>query len=90
VGHAWIRDIDKALTILVLMQYLHLHQQLEDISLSQMVVDRLIWKWTASSQYSSSSAYATMFLGQLALLGAKELWKIKAPNEFKFFSSLAM
>jgi hypothetical protein len=26
VGHAWIRDIDKALTILVLMQYLHLHQ----------------------------------------------------------------
>jgi hypothetical protein len=34
VGHAWIQDIVGALTIPVLMQYLHLGQQLEHISLS--------------------------------------------------------
>jgi hypothetical protein len=54
------------------------------------VTDRIIWKCTASSQYSSSSAYAAMFLGQSVLLGAKELWKVNAPNEFRFFFWLAM
>jgi hypothetical protein len=90
VGHAWIGDIVGVLTIAILMQYLHLRQKLEDVSLSQGVADMLIWKWTTSGQYSSSSAYAAMFLSQPALLGAKELWKVKAPNEFMFFLWLAM
>jgi hypothetical protein len=30
-----------------------------------------------------SSAYATSFVGQTALHGAKELWKIRAPNKCK-------
>jgi hypothetical protein len=72
-GNAWIRDIASALTIPVLMQYLTLRQQLDDIGLSLGTTDRLVWKWTASSQYSSSSAYAAMFLGQSALLEAKKL-----------------
>lgn len=55
------------------MQYLTLRQQLDDIGLSLGTMDRLVWKWTASSQYSSSSAYAAMFLGQSALLEAKKL-----------------
>jgi hypothetical protein len=58
--------------------------------LSQGVTDRLIWKWSASGQYSSSLAYATMFHGQSTLIGAKELWKVKASNEFIFFFWLAM
>jgi hypothetical protein len=41
-GHAWIRDISSALTIPVLMQYLHLHQQLDNIALSPGVTDRMI------------------------------------------------
>jgi hypothetical protein len=89
-GHAWIRDVVGALTIPVFMQYLQLCQRVEQVSLSQGVEDRIIWKWTASRQYSSSSAYTAMFLGQSALLGAKELWKVRAPNEFKFFLWLAM
>jgi hypothetical protein len=36
-GHAWIQDIVDALTIPVLMQYLHLCQQLDGVSLSQGV-----------------------------------------------------
>jgi hypothetical protein len=43
-----------------------------------------------TGQYSSSSAYAAMFLVQYVLLRAKELWKVRAPNEFRFFFWLAM
>jgi hypothetical protein len=84
VGHAWIRDITGALTITVLMQYLHLRQQLDAIALSPGV-DRMIWKWNVSGQYSSSSAYTGCYTASRQLLGAKELWKVKAWNEFKFF-----
>jgi hypothetical protein len=44
----------------------------------------------ASGQYSSSSAYAAMFLGQSALHGAKELWKVRASNDADSFFWLAI
>ncbi|OEL37464.1 hypothetical protein BAE44_0001517, partial [Dichanthelium oligosanthes] len=52
--------------------------------------DQVIWKWCASGQYSCSSAYQAMFLGQTALAGAKVLWKVKAPNEYRFFFWLVL
>jgi hypothetical protein len=63
VGHAWIRDISRALIIPVLMQYLLLQQQLDVIALSPSVEDKITWKWNTSGQYSSSLAYAAMFHG---------------------------
>jgi hypothetical protein len=66
-GHVWIRDNTNALMVPVLMQYLTLRQHLDDIALSSGIANKLVWKWTASSQYSSSSVYAAMFLGQSAL-----------------------
>jgi hypothetical protein len=88
--HAWIWDITGALTITVLMQYLQLRQQLDTVSLTPEVEDWITWKWSSSGQYSSSSAYAAMFYEQSVLLGAKELWKVRAPNEYKFFFSLTI
>jgi hypothetical protein len=38
-----------------------------------------------SGLYSSSSAYLAMFVGQSSILGAKELWKTKAPGKCRFF-----
>jgi fumarate reductase subunit D len=32
-----------------------------------------------------SSAYQSMFIGQSTVLGAKEIWKVKAPGKCKFF-----
>jgi hypothetical protein len=40
-------------------------------------------------QFSSSSAYDAMFLGQSVMEGAKQLWKARAPAEYKFFFWLA-
>jgi hypothetical protein len=45
----------------------------------------LRWCWTTSGKYSASSAYNAMFIGQTGVLGAKELWKVKAPNKCRFF-----
>jgi hypothetical protein len=66
-GHVWIRHNTSALMVPVLMQYLTLRQQLDDIALSSGIVNKLVWKWTALGQYSSSSVYAAMFLDQSAL-----------------------
>jgi hypothetical protein len=89
-GCAWIRDITGALMIPILIQYLQLRQQLDTIDLSLRVEDQITWKWSSSGQYSYSSAYAVMFYGQSVVLGAKELWKVRAPNEFKLFFWLAI
>jgi hypothetical protein len=87
---AWIRDITGALTIPVLIQYLQLRQQLDTIDLSLRVEDQITWKWSSLVQYSYSSAYVAMFYGQSVVPGAKELWKVRAPNEFKLFFWLAI
>jgi hypothetical protein len=50
----------------------------------------MVWKWTSFSTYSASSAYEALFRGQTVMLGAKEVWRMKAPREHKFFLSLVI
>jgi hypothetical protein len=85
VNHAWIADITRALSIPVLVQYLELRQQLDQVLLQVGTQDRLEWRWLASAQFSTQSAYQAMFLCQFSVLGAKELWKIKALGKCLFF-----
>jgi hypothetical protein len=40
--------------------------------------------------YSASTAYAAFFHSQTVLCGAKEVWRIKALREHKFFLWLAI
>jgi hypothetical protein len=56
------------------------------IELNPKADDHMVWRWTSSGTYSSSSAYSVLCLGQLSLLGAKELWKARAPSKCCFFS----
>jgi hypothetical protein len=70
------------------MQYLDIRSRLEGVVLSSNVTDTLHWRWCASGLYSSSSAYSALFLGSASISGARELWKVKAPNEFKLFVCL--
>jgi hypothetical protein len=88
--NGWIHDIRGPLTILVLMQYLSLREQLQGVNLDYNTPDQLLWRWCPSGQYSSKSSYMAMFHGQAGVLDAKEAWKIKAPNEFQFFIWLAI
>jgi hypothetical protein len=59
-GHSWIQDIQCPLTVLVLAQYLQLRQLLDTVVLRTGLPDRVIWRWSASRQYSTSSAYRAM------------------------------
>jgi hypothetical protein len=86
----WLRDITGAPTAVVLTEYLMLWELLEDIQLQPGVPDRLIWKWSAGGEYSSSSAYRAFFVGRMPLLGAKEIWRASAPPKVKFFFWLAL
>jgi hypothetical protein len=73
------------LTVHVLMQYLSLINQLQDINLDSNILDQLLWRWCPSVCYSSKSAYLALFNSQTDVLGEKEAWKIRAPNEVRFF-----
>jgi hypothetical protein len=74
----WVRDIKGALTIPVLMQFLSIRQWLQEFHLDPSTPDRLEWKWTSSGEFSASSAYKALFLGQQSVEGSKELWKMSA------------
>jgi hypothetical protein len=85
---AWIRDITGPLTVPVLVQYLELHQRLQQVQLNKQQPDWILWHWNASGQYSSTSAYAALQLGQVPIEGCRQLWKVRAPNACHFFTWL--
>jgi hypothetical protein len=86
---SWIRDICGPLTVSIILQYLDARQCIDHIQLQVEELDRFVWHWTASGQYSSKSAYESLFVGESSILGAKELWKSRAPNKCRFFILLA-
>lgn len=86
----WARDFVGALTTQVLCQYLQVWQLTRGITLDPLQPDRFIWKWSKDGKYSASSTYRAFFAGLTSLLGAKELWKTRAPPRVKFFAWLAL
>jgi hypothetical protein len=72
VERSWITDITGALSSLALWQYVQLWIRLRDVQLSAEP-DRLIWRWTTDSQYSSKSCYNALFKGSLV----SSSWKLK-------------
>jgi hypothetical protein len=59
----WVRDITGVLTIIVLMQYVHLYQRLQNTHLTPDMRDWLTWHWSANGVYNSRSPYAALHLG---------------------------
>jgi hypothetical protein len=70
---AWIQDIQGARTLPVLMEYdIEIRQRLETVELNPDADDRMVWRWTSSGTYSSSSAYSALCLGQSSLLAGRQ------------------
>ncbi|GJN00195.1 hypothetical protein PR202_ga17609 [Eleusine coracana subsp. coracana] len=80
----WIRDIRGARTVFLIRDFLTLLNLLDPIQLTPGRNDQFIWRWLASGEYSASTAYNFLFQGQFAILGAKELCKVRAPAKIKF------
>jgi hypothetical protein len=84
-----MRDIIGALTVPVMVQYVRLREQFEQVALNPDAPDSVAWRWSVTGSYSASIAYRSMCYGQSQLPGAKRLWCTKAPAEFKFHIWLA-
>jgi len=87
---AWARDISGALTVQVLLEYLRVWALTVDTQLTPEVADKICWRWSSDGTYSSASAYAAMFVGSTRPLGARQLWKTRAPPKVKHFFWLVM
>lgn len=59
----WVTDIQGALTVQVIVEYLKLWMLVEAFTLQPALPDHHFWKFTSSGQYSSKSAYNAFFLG---------------------------
>jgi hypothetical protein len=89
LDRVWVRDIIGATTVQVIVQYIRVWDLLLDFILTD-TLDRFIWKWTASGEFSSASAYQVLFFGRSHLLGALQLWKTQAPGRVRFFGWLVL
>jgi hypothetical protein len=73
----------------VIAQYIRVWDLLLDFTLTE-AADRFIWKWAASGEFSSASAYRALFFGRSSLLGASQLWKTQTPGKVCFFKWLVL
>jgi hypothetical protein len=78
------------LTDPIILQYLEARQFIGATHLNAPEPDRFLWRWTASGQFTSKSAYNVMFVGETSILGVKELRKSWAPNKCRFFIWLSL
>ncbi|XP_039855235.1 uncharacterized protein LOC120713315 [Panicum virgatum] len=90
----WVSDIRGALGWQGLVEYLDLWDVLTDVILHVLVVnttdDTHHWKFEASGNFSSKSAYRAFFAGSVSFEPWKRLWKSWAPSKCKTFIWLAI
>ncbi|ONM30676.1 hypothetical protein ZEAMMB73_Zm00001d040162 [Zea mays] len=86
----WVADIRGALSVRALAQVLDLCDLLEGLVLQPGIPDKHSWKFSASGDYSSSSAYQVLLLGAVEFRPAERIWKTWAPRKCKFFMWLVV
>jgi len=79
-GGRWISDIRGALSVQVMIEYLHLWELLYNVELQPEVEDIHIWKFTTSGVYSTKSAYEALFIGATQFDSWERIWKSWAPG----------
>jgi hypothetical protein len=81
----WTTGFRGALNVAVILEFVELYQQLDEMTLQQGVSDTHIWKLLASGQCSSNSAYRALFHGVVYFHLVDRLLKTWAPAKYKFF-----
>jgi len=85
----WIKDITRALTVQVLVEYLQTWDRMQLIQLSANP-DRVCWKWTADRCFTTASAYQSFFVGQHPIKGAKLTPHPNASSSFGLPSTISV
>jgi hypothetical protein len=63
LGHAWTTDIQGALNMGIIVDYIQVWDHLLEVQLQPEVEDIHKWRLAASGQYSAKSSYESLFLG---------------------------
>jgi len=84
-NQAWVSDIQGALIVGVIVDYLHLWDLLMDFQLQPEVEDRHLWRRSSNGQYSSKLAYEGFFLGSILFGPCERIWKSWALPKCRFF-----
>jgi hypothetical protein len=62
----------------------------EGLAITAGVLDGFRWNWGAKDTYSANPCYLGMFHGGVAMAGALQVWKSRAPTKCRFFLWLAL
>ncbi|WVZ88911.1 hypothetical protein U9M48_035378 [Paspalum notatum var. saurae] len=74
LNHECVKDIQGALSIEVILEFLDLADCLADFELQPDVLDSHIWRFSPSGQYSSKSAYENFFQGSISFSPWERIW----------------
>jgi hypothetical protein len=81
----WVSDIQGALKVGVIIEFLHLWDILSNFELQPEVSDIHFWRFTANGQYSAKVAHEGLFLGSIRFEPFERIWKTWAPPKCHFF-----
>lgn len=82
---SWVFYVKGALTVGVIVDFLHLWEVLYNFELEPDVEDVHIWRLSNSGQYSAKSTYEGFFLGSMLFRPYERIWKTWAPPKCRFF-----
>jgi hypothetical protein len=85
----WMSGLKRIVTTEEISQFVALWCRLIHIQLTSQH-DSILWRFSASGQYSASSAYAVQFAGSCADFEWDEIWRARVKNKCKFFSWLIL
>jgi hypothetical protein len=81
----WITNIQSIGTEDLLDEFILLFTLLSEVQLSEEK-DTIIWKWTVTGEYSTSSTHEVQFLGAYPLFRASTIWQAKTEDKYRFFA----
>jgi hypothetical protein len=81
----WISDIQGALTVGIIAEFLHLWDVLLTVQLQPDISDNHFWRLAAQGKYSAKAAYENFLLGAAGFAPYQKIWKTWAPAKCRFF-----
>ena len=81
----WLEDIQGHYSVAVLSEYLDIWALVQEVVLQSDVEDTHKWRFEASGQFSTKSAYEAFFNGSVSFQPCKLIWGTWAPRKCKFF-----
>ena len=84
-NNVWLGDIQGHYSVAVLSEYLNVWDLIQEVVLQHDVEDVHKWRFEASGQFSTKSAYEALFIGSVYFAVGKLIWGTWAPKKCKFF-----